>query len=47
MPELIKLPVVAANMLDRIMFAGWQPTLREVSPLAELWRILLSQSATR
>lgn len=40
MPQLNKLPVVAAGMLDREMFANWHPTLNEVAPLAELWRVL-------
>ena len=36
-PELARLPLQAANMLDRVMFANWQPTREEVSALAELW----------
>ncbi|MEO8270128.1 MAG: DUF4129 domain-containing protein, partial [Aureliella sp.] len=30
----------AAQMLDQLMFAGWQPQLSDVQPLAELWRAL-------
>ena len=30
-------PVQAAQFLDRLMFAGWQPQIGEVQPLKDLW----------
>lgn len=30
----------AAQMLDQLMFAGWQPQLSDVQPLADLWHAL-------
>jgi hypothetical protein len=41
-PQLVRLPVLAAGMLDRVMFAGWRPSERDLAPLSELWRVLLS-----
>ncbi|MCC6509291.1 MAG: DUF4129 domain-containing protein [Pirellulaceae bacterium] len=37
-PQLNKLPMQAAAMLDRVMFAGWKPSLQELEPLRELWQ---------
>ncbi len=39
-PQLQRLPVEAANMLDRVMFSGWKPNARDLSPLADLWQAL-------
>ncbi len=36
-PELDRHPLQAASMLDRVMFAGWQPTQQEVANLKQLW----------
>ena len=35
--DLGESPVQAAQLLDRLMFAGWQPQTDEVQPLRELW----------
>lgn len=43
LPQLVKLPTQAAAMLDRVMFAGWTPSIQDLTPLAELWRKLESQ----
>ncbi len=40
MPEVGGQAVAAANMLDQIMFAGWKPSLNELSPLEKLWQTL-------
>ena len=37
-PQWNKQASLAASLFDRVMFAGWQPTPREVEPLAKLWR---------
>ena len=44
LPQLLKLPVVAATMLDRVMFASWRPVRDDLGPLSELWHILQSTS---
>jgi hypothetical protein len=36
----------AAQMLDRVMFAGWKPTSRDIAPLAKLWQTLRPASRT-
>jgi len=40
-------PLIAANMLDRMMFADWKPNLQEVAPLAKLWRSLSAVPAVQ
>ena len=36
-PELDRFPLQAASMLDRVMFAGWDPKPQEIAALGELW----------
>ncbi|MFO1063215.1 MAG: hypothetical protein U0892_05025 [Pirellulales bacterium] len=42
-PRLAKFPQTAADFMDRVMFAQWNPSHRELAPLAELWRLLRTQ----
>ncbi len=38
LPKLGREPVTAAHMLDKLMFANWQPTSADLGPLAKLWQ---------
>lgn len=39
-PSLAPHTLVAANMLDQLMFANWKPQIADLQPLAKLWHSL-------
>lgn len=43
-PKLGKTPILAASMLDQVMFAAWKPTANDLQPLEQLWRTLSKSS---
>ncbi len=47
-PQLGKSPVLAANMLDQVVFANWKPKAADLTPLQHLWYAMtkLSVQAT-